>query len=139
MDLSKALKAGYFQALYPEIGVPIYDAFSIPEMAPYPYVIISSITTSEIANTSCKKFNADVTLDIVTGFTRPTGMDQAFDIAEDIEAIINPTNKVDINITPYGWKIGNTNLATSDSVQLRTSEYWIYRNVRTYSHIVVPL
>jgi hypothetical protein len=139
MDLSKALKAGYFQALYPEIGVPIYDAFSIPEMAPYPYVIISSITTSEIANTSCKKFNADVTLDIVTGFTRPTGMDQAFDIAEDIEAIINPTNKVDINITPYGWKIGNTNLATSDGVQLRTSEYWIYRNVRTYSHIVVPL
>jgi hypothetical protein len=139
MDLSKALKAGYFQALYPEIGVPIYDAFSIPEMAPYPYVIISSITTSEIANTSCKKFNADVTLDIVTGFTRPTGMDQAFDIAEDIEAIINPTNKVDINITAYGWKIGNTNLDTSDSVQLRTSEYWIYRNVRTYSHIVVPL
>ena len=139
MDLSKALKAGYFQALYPEIGVPIYDAFSIPEMAPYPYVIISSITTSEIANTSCKKFNADVTLDIVTGFTRPTGMDQAFDIAEDIEAIINPTNKVDINITAYGWRIGNTNLATSDSIQLRTSEYWIYRNVRTYSHIVVPL
>jgi hypothetical protein len=139
MDLSKALKAGYFQALYPEIGVPIYDAFSIPEMAPYPYVIISSITTSEIANTSCKKFNADVTLDIVTGFTRPTGMDQAFDIAEDIEAIINPTNKVDINITAYGWRIGNTNLSTSDSVQLRTSEYWIYRNVRTYSHIVVPL
>ena len=139
MDLSKALKAGYFQALYPEIGVPIYDAFSIPEMAPYPYVIISSITTSEIANTSCKKFNADVTLDIVTGFTRPTGMDQAFDIAEDIEAIINPTNKVDINITAYGWNIGNTNLATSDSLQLRTSEYWIYRNVRTYSHIVVPL
>jgi hypothetical protein len=139
MDLSKALKAGYFQALYPEIGVPIYDAFSIPEMAPYPYVIISSITTSEIANTSCKKFNADVTLDIVTGFTRPTGMDQAFDIAEDIEAIINPTNKVDINITAYGWRIGNTNLSTSDSVQLRTNEYWIYRNVRTYSHIVVPL
>ena len=138
MDLSKALKAGYFQALYPEIGVPIYDAFSIPEMATYPYVIISSITTSEIANTSCKKFNADVTLDIVTGFTRPTGMDQAFDIAEDIEAIINPTNKVDINITAYGWRIGNTNLSTSDSVQLRTSEYWIYRNVRTYSHIVVP-
>jgi hypothetical protein len=80
MDLSKALKAGYFQALYPEIGVPIYDAFSIPEMAGYPYVIISSITTSEITNTTCKKFNADVTLDIVTGFTRPTGMDQAFDI-----------------------------------------------------------
>jgi hypothetical protein len=139
MDLSKALKAGYFQALYPEIGVPIYDAFSIPEMAPYPYVIISSITTSEIANTSCKKFNADVTLDIVTGFTRPTGMDQALDIAEDIEAIINPSNTVDININAYGWRIGNTNLATSDSVQLRTSEYWIYRNVRTYSHIVVPL
>ena len=139
MDLSKALKAGYFQALNPEISVPVYDAFSIPEMAPYPYVIISSITTSEIANTSCKKFNADVTLDIVTGFTRPTGMDQAFDIAEDIEAIINPFSAVDININAYGWRIGNTNLATSDSVQLRTGEYWIYRNVRTYSHIVVPL
>jgi hypothetical protein len=138
MDLSKALKAGYFQALYPEIGVPIYDAFSIPEMAGYPYVIISSITTSEITNTTCKKFNADVTLDIVTGFTRPTGMDQAFDIAQDIEDIINPMSNVDININAYGWEIGTTNLASSDSVQLRTGEYWIYRNVRTYSHIVVP-
>jgi hypothetical protein len=138
MDLSKALKAGYFQALYPEIGLPIYDAFSIPEMAGYPYVIISSITTSEITNTTCKKFNADVTLDIVTGFTRPTGMDQAFDIAQDIEDIINPMSNTDININAYGWEIGTTNLASSDSVQLRTGEYWIYRNVRTYSHIVVP-
>jgi hypothetical protein len=139
MDLSKALKAGYFQALYPEIGVPIYDAFSIPEMAGYPYVIISSITTSEITSSNCKKFNADVTLDIVTGFTRPTGMDQAFDIAQDIEDIINPMSNADININAYGWEIGTTNLASSDSVQLRTGEYWIYRNVRTYSHIVVPL
>lgn len=138
MDLSKALKAGYYQALYPEIGVPVYDAFSIPEMATYPYVIISTITTSEIVNTTCKKFNAEVTLDIVTGFTRPTGMDEAFDIAEDIDAIINPMSLVDIDINAYGWEIGNTNLAASDSVQLKTGEYWIYRNIRTYSHIVVP-
>ncbi len=50
MDLSKALKSGYYQALYPEIGVPVYDAFSIPENAAYPYVIISNITTNEIQN-----------------------------------------------------------------------------------------
>jgi hypothetical protein len=138
MDLSKALKSGYYQALYPEIGVPIYDAFAIPENAAYPYVIISSITTNEIQNTTCKKFNAEVTVDIVTGFTRPTGMDQAFDIAEDIDAIINPMDMDDININAYGWEIGETRLTSSNNVQLRTGEYWIYRNIRTYFHIVVP-
>jgi hypothetical protein len=65
-------------------------------------------------------------------------MDEAFDIAEEIDAIINPMSLVDININAYGWEIGNTNLASSDSLQLRTGEYWIYRNIRTYSHIVVP-
>ena len=138
MDLSKALKSGYYQALYPEIGVPIYDAFSIPENAAYPYVIISDITTNEIQNADCKKFNAEVTLDIVTGFTRPTGMDQALDIAEDIDDIINPMDMDDINITAYGWRVGETRLNSSNGVQLRTGEYWIYRNIRTYFHIVVP-
>jgi hypothetical protein len=79
-----------------------------------------------------------VTVDIVTGFTRPTGMDQAFDIAEDIDAIINPMDMDDININAYGWEVGETRLTSSNNVQLRTGEYWIYRNIRTYFHIVVP-
>ena len=140
MDISKAVKSGYFQALSPEIGVNIYDAFAIPENAEYPYVIISSVSVSEIPTTDlCKKFNVDVSLDIVTGFSSPTGMDAAFDIGEDIEAIVNPNSGVDLDISAYGWRIGETRLTGTQPIQLRTDNFYIYRQVRTYSHIVIPV
>jgi len=139
MDISLALKTGYFKALNPEIGISIYDAFAAPESASYPYVIISDISVSERLPNGCKIYNATVTLDIVTGFSSPTGMNQAWEISEDITDIVNPMDLADLDIENIGWAIGETRLIGSNPVQLRSNNYWIYRNVLQFSHIVYPV
>ena len=138
MDISLALKTAYFQALNPEIGVPIYDAFSVPESASYPYVIISDISVQERIPNGCKIYNATVTLDVVTGFSSPTGMNTAWNISEDITDIVNPMDMEDL-VPGNGWNIGETRLVGSNPLQLRTGAYWIYRNVLVFSHIVNPI
>lgn len=139
MDISLAIKTGYFQALSPEIGIPIYDAYAVPLSAIYPYVIISDISVQERIPNGCKLYNATVTLDIVTGFSSPTGMNSAWNISEDITDIVNPMSFADLNIESNGWEIGETRLSGSNPVQLRSDNYWIYRNVLTFSHIVFPI
>lgn len=136
MDISLAIKTGYSQALSPEIGIPVYDAFAIPENAIYPYVIIADISVQERLPNGCKIYNASVTLDVVTGFNSPTGMNQAWEITEDIRAIIDPMDLQDLDIESNGWAIGETRLTGSNPIQLRTGNYWIYRNVLQFSHIV---
>lgn len=139
MDLSQALKTAYFKALSPAIGIPVYDAFSVPTNASYPYVIISQIDVREDVAQSCKVFRSDVTLDIVTGFSSPKGMNTAWTIGDDIEAIVNPDSRVNLDLTSDGYSMGQTRLSTSTSLQLRSDNYWIYRNIRTYSHIIWKL
>lgn len=139
MDISLALKTGYFQALSPEIGIPIYDAFAVKTEATYPYVIISNISVSERIPNGCKIYNATVTLDVVTGFSSPTGMAIAWNISEMITDIVNPMNLQDLDIEGNGWAIGETRLSGSNPIQLRTGTFWIYRNLLTFNHIVYPI
>jgi hypothetical protein len=136
MDLSLALKTAYFQALSPAIGVSVYDAFSVPVSVSYPYVIIASIDVNEIVNSGCKSYQATVTLDIVTGFSSPTGMNTAWIIGENIESIINPNSRINLDLSANGYQMGQTRLTGSNALQLRTDNYYIYRNIRTYSHII---
>jgi hypothetical protein len=129
-----AIKKAYFQAITDVITTPVYDAFSIPETVKYPYIIISGIDVNEVLNTSCKTWNVNVTLDIVTGFNSPKGHDSAYEIGGQIEDIINPDNRNPIAVE--GYSIGQTRLIGSTPLQLRTNNHWIYRNIRVYSHIV---
>lgn len=135
MYVSLAIKSGYFQALSPAIGIPVYDAFSVPAGATYPYVIISEIRPDEIVTAKCKSYDVRVTLDIVTGFSSPAGMNRAFEISEDIENIINPPSRQYIDLTSMGYQIGQTRVSDVPN-QFRTDNYWIYRNIKTYTHKV---
>lgn len=139
MDVSLAIKSGYYQALVPEILVPVYDAFSIPANATYPYVIIASIEVSERLPNGCEIYNVVATLDVVTGFSSPTGMNEAWNISEDIKSIVRPSDGSDLDLSSYGWVIGETRLLGSNPVQLRTDNYFIYRNVLQFSHIIYPM
>lgn len=139
MDISQAIKTGYFQALSPEIGIPVYDAFSVPESASYPYVIIASIVPSEKLPNGCLIYNCVVTLDVVTGFSSPKGMNEAWNISEDIRNIVRPRNGANLDLSSYGWNIGETRGLPDNPVQLRTGNYWIYRNILVFSHIVYPV
>ena len=138
MDIQLAIKTAYFQALSDQIGVPIYDAFAIPSDATYPYLIIASITDRERLPRGCRIYNVDVQLDVVTGFSAPTGMNQAWIISDEIKNIIWPNDFSDIDARPLGYVIGETVYAGSNPLQLRTNNYWIYRNIITFSHIVYP-
>lgn len=135
MGVDLAIKKAYFKALNNKLGgVPIYDAFAIPETVQYPYVIISQIDVREDLAASCKTWRCDVTLDVVTGFSSPTGMGKAYEIGDKIEKIINPNNRKAIDVE--GYKIGQTRLTGSTGLQLMTNNYWIYRNIRVYSHVI---
>jgi hypothetical protein len=138
MDISLAIKSGYFEALSYGLNIPVYDAFAIPVGVSYPYVIIASIQPIEELDSKCKSWDVTVTLDIVTGFTSPKGMKQAYEISGLIEDIINPASRVQIDLSPYGYQIGQTR---SNSVpnQFRTDNYWIYRSIKTFSHKVWPI
>lgn len=135
MDLNRALYRAYFEALKP-LSTPVYDAYSVPVQVDYPYVIVSDVSSSERLPNGCRVYNADVRLDIVTGFSSPKGMGDAWAIAESIKNIINPDSFADIDANPFGWEVGETRLGGSDSVQLRTGNHWIYRNLLTFRHIV---
>jgi hypothetical protein len=138
MDISLAIKSGYYENLSYGLNIPVYDAFAVPSDATYPYVIIASIQPIEELNSKCKSWDVAVTLDIVTGFTSPKGMKQAFEISGLIEEIINPASRVQIDLSPYGYQIGQTR---SNSVpnQFWTNNYWIYRSIKTFSHKIWPI
>ena len=136
MDISLAIKTGYFEALSYGLNIPVYDAFAIPANAVYPYVIIASIEVNEEIDSKCKSFNATVTLDIVTGSASPTGMNQAYTISGAIEDIINPASRIPIPLTDY--EIGQTRSSSQDN-QIRTNNWWIYRVIKVYSHLIWPV
>jgi len=138
MTVEKAIGDAYFQALSPEIGYNVYRAFSVPENASYPYVIITQIDVNQIIVSGCKKWSVNVTLDIVTGFKSPTGNGQANTIADLIEDIINPDSGIDISISsPY--VIGDTRNTLSRNLESRSDNFYIYRNIRTYQHTIGKL
>lgn len=139
MELSKAVRTGYYQALSGNISAPVYDAFAIPERPQYPYVLISSQTSVQRTIKRCKAYDVSITLDIVTGSTDQIGMEQAEDIAEEIENIVNPDTFVDIDISGNGYRIGNTVRLGDSHLTGRNKLYYIYRKILNYSHIVSKL
>lgn len=136
MELSKAVRTGYYSALDGNISADVYDAFAIPDHPQYPYVLISSQTSVQRTIKRCKAYDVSITLDIVTGSTDPIGMGQAEDIAEEIEDIINPDDFVDIDLTSNGYKIGNTFRVGDGQITSRNKLYYVYRKLITYSHII---
>lgn len=136
MELSKAVRTGYYEALNEVISAPVYDAFAIPEQPQYPYVLISSQSSVQRTIKRCKAYDVQITLDIVTGSTDQIGMSQAEDIAEEIGDIINPDDFVDIDITANGYRIGNTFRTADGQLTSRNDLYYVYRKILVYSHIV---
>jgi len=141
MDLALALRTGYFTALNGNIAintvdVPIYDAYAIPEDITYPYILLSSQTESQRIVKNSKIFNVTLLVDIVTGNINPFGRKQSEQIAEQIEDIINPDSFTDINISANGYTIGNTIRESSYDTTDKNQNYYIYRKLIRYNHII---
>lgn len=144
MELSKAIRTGYFTALNGNVTfnsniVPVFDAFAIPEGVSYPYILLSSQRSTQGNLKRCKRYNASILIDIVTGSSDPIGRSDAEDIAEQIEDIINPDSFEDLNININGYDIGNTSRAGDNDLSDKNGIYYIFRKLITYDHIITKI
>ena len=144
MELSKAIRTAYFTALNGNIifdskVVPVFDAYSLPDGIPYPYILLSSQTSNQLSIKRCKRYNASILIDIVTGSADPIGRSDAEDIAEQIEDIVNPDNFIDLDLTADGYQLGNTTRESDNDLTDKNNIYYIYRKLLTYSFLAVKL
>lgn len=144
MELSKAIRTGYFNALDGNITfnsqiVPVFDAYALPENTPYPYILLSTQTSNQLRIKARKRYNASVTVDIVTGSTDPIGRSDSEDIAEQIEEIINPDDFTDLDLSAYDFQLGNTFRDSDNDLADKNNIYYIYRKLLTYNHLIVKL
>lgn len=144
MELSKAIRLGYFDALNGNVTfnskvVPIFDAFAIPESITYPYILLSSQTSNQLRIKRCKRYNASILIDIVTGSTDPIGRSDAEDIAEQVDNIISPDTFIDIGLSAYDYQICDTYRDNDTDISDKNNIYYVFRKLLTYNHIVVEL
>lgn len=144
MELSKAIRTAYYTALdgnvlFNALPVPVYDAFAIPDGIPYPYILLSSQTSNQLSIKRCKRYNSSILIDIVTGSTDPIGRSDAEDIAEQIENIINPDTFIDLDLSSYGFQLGNATRDGDNDLSDKNNIYYIYRKLITYNHLIVKL
>lgn len=135
MDLTEALQTGYFTALQP-LGYQVYSAYSVPEKVEYPFILIGTITSSQVGvDRPCVIHESFVTIDIVTGFLSPVGRAQALTISAQVENIINPDSGDPFQI-PSPWTNTGTTLQNSGTLESKSNNYYIYRIVKTYRHLI---
>lgn len=144
MELSKAIRVAYYNALNGNVTfeskvVPVFDAFAVPDGVSYPYILLSSQTSNQLSIKRCKRYNASVLIDIVTGSAEPIGRSDAEDIAEQIDAIMNPDTFMDLDLSTYGYQLGNTNRDNDTDLSDKNNIYYIYRKLLTYNHLIVKL
>jgi len=144
MELSKSVRTAYYSALDGNITfnsniVPVFDAYALPDGVPYPYILLSSQTSNQLSIKRCKRYNSSILIDIVTGSTDPIGRSDAEDIAEQVDAIINPDTFIDIDLSIYGYQLGNTNRDNDNDLTDKNNLYYIYRKLLTYNFLIIKL
>lgn len=144
MELSKAIRTAYYIALngnvtFESVVVPVFDAYALPDGVPYPYILLSSQTSNQLQIKRCKRYNASILIDIVTGSTDPIGRSDAEDIAEQVENIVNPDTFLDPDLSAYGYQLGNTTREGDNDLSDKNNIYYVYRKLLTYSFLAVKL
>lgn len=141
MEISEALRSGYFMALNGNVThnnnpVPVMNAFEVPENIPYPYILLSSQTQNQREGKGCKIFNCTILIDIVTGSIDMSGTVQTERIANQVENIINPDSGIRLNISQFGYSIGKTIRGQGFDRQDKNGVYYVYRKLIRYNHTI---
>lgn len=141
MDLHKALRTAYFAALsgnvqFQGFDVPIFDAFALAPEQKYPYILLSAQTSTQDEVKKFKNYNATMQVDVVTGSENPMGREQSELIMDQVESIIIPTTFEDLDLTPYGFTMHDTYIESALDDFNKSSNYYIYRKVTTYVHLI---
>lgn len=142
---SEAIRLAYYDALFGSVTsnglpVPFFDVYVVPENVNKPYVLLSTQTANQLTIKRCKRYNATMLIDIVTGGqNNMAGRRQAEDIASQIESIINPDTFEDLDLTAYGYQLGNTETESDTDSSLKSGSEYIYRKLIRYNHLIVKL
>lgn len=144
MELSKSIRTAYYTALNGNITfnskvVPVFDAFALPDGVTYPYILLSSQTSNQLRIKRCKRYNATILVDIVTGSTDPIGRSDAEDIAEQIDNIVSPDTFKDLDLSDYDYQIIDTYRDNDTDLSDKNNIYYIFRKLLTYNHLVVEI
>jgi len=144
MELSNAVRTAYFTALDGQITfdsnvVPVFDAYAVPDGVSYPYILLSSQTSNQLNIKRKKRYNASILIDIVTGSTDPIGRSDAEDIADQVDEIINPDTFKDLDLSAYGYQLGNTTRDGDNDLTDKNNIYYIYRKLLTYNFLIIKL
>lgn len=140
MEISQAVRFAYFDAIGTVTNVPIFDVYALPEGTPYPYILLSTQTSVQRIIKRCKVYDASILIDIVTGESNGyAGRIQAEDIAEKIEQVIIPDDFSDLDLSVYGYSIGDTRMEMDTDSSLMNGTTNIYRKLIRYSHIISKL
>ncbi len=144
MELSKAVRTAYYTALdglitFNSNVVPIFDAYAVPDGVSYPYVLLSSQTSNQLAIKRCKRYSASILFDIVTGSTDPIGRNDAEDIAEQIDNIVSPMTFEDIDLSSYGYQLMNTTRDNDTDLSDKNNLYYVYRKLMNYNFLILKL
>ena len=141
MELSLAVRTGIYQALLNNVThngevVKAYDAYALPQTAEYPYILLSTQNNAQRNTKFVRPQDASIIVEVVTAYLQPVGRKTSEQIYEQVSAIINPDDRSQIDLSPYGYKIGDTINAGSTFLASKNDAYYVYRKLTTFNFIV---
>ncbi|AGO48019.1 hypothetical protein Phi18:2_gp52 [Cellulophaga phage phi18:2] len=142
MDVNLALRKGYFKELNGSISfnskaVKIYDTFANPnDEVEYPYIILSTIRSGQISVKRCYHFDASINIDIVTGSLNNIGREDSEIISDQIQNLLLNLNFTDLDLSDYGYTVGDTRLTNNLDMTSKSNAYYIFRKILTFNHLI---
>lgn len=139
MIVSQAIRTAIYNLLegavfYGMTPVAVYDAFSIPEGANYPYILLTSQSDSERLTKGRRPSDGDVMIEAVTGFKSPEGMELAEELMSQVNALVNPRDRSDFPV--IGYELGDIRVSRSYNLTAKNDIYYVYRKIIIYSYII---
>jgi len=144
MELSLAIREGVYEALSGNVifdGSPlkVYDAFAFPPTASYPYILLSSQNNSQRNTKFVRPQDAGIIVEVVWGDLQPVGFKKAEELMEQVQNIINPNDRTQLDITSKGYRIGDTINVGGPNLTAKNAAYYVYRKLATFNFIVSTL
>lgn len=141
MNNALAIRKAVFAALFESIShggefVGVYDAYEIPDGISYPYILISSQTSSQRVTKGRRPMDDTLLIDIVTGFKAPEGRELSDEIAEQVNELINPDDRANLDTSANGFIVGDINLQSERDMTAKNDMYYVYRKLLLYSLII---
>ncbi len=141
MTSSQAIRTAAYAALNGNVlhqgnPVKVYDSYADPKESDPFYILLSTQNMVQRNAKSRRPADASLVVQVLSIDDNPIGREVAEGIQDQVDQIINPDNRVDLDTTANGWKIGNTIIQNQGNTEDRRDEKYVYRIITTYGFII---